>query len=129
MIPTKASPPCEVLPVPVKPLRHQIPMLRLGYFGVNKMEFTFWFPSLLSPSCPPFLAMQEKRERAKLEARLRRVCEKKLSGKLQVPDDVHQACDNLIGIFVNSGCDKVTCFARNSVSCWTVLLALHFLLV
>jgi hypothetical protein len=80
--------------------------------------------------------MQDKREQAKLEARLRRLCEKKPSGKLQVPDDVHQAWkaggvqrDNIMEIFVNSGFDKVTCFAWNSVPSWTVLLALRFLLL
>ena len=66
--------------------------------------------------------MQEKREQAKLEARLRRLCEKKPSGKIQVPEDVHQAWkaggaqrENIMEIFVNSGCDKVTCVARNFV--------------
>ena len=137
MIPKKASPPCETS-APSSSEAPETPdtnaEARIFFWEQHGIHILGSFPSL--SQLPASLAMQDKREQAKLEARLRRLCEKKPSGKLQVPDDVHQAWkaggvqrDNIMEIFVNSGFDKVTCFAWNSVPSWTVLLALRFLLL
>ena len=126
MIPKKASPPCQTS-APSSGEAPETPDDNSEARIFLYVETTWCSYSVFLPICLPaarLLAMQEKREQAKLEARLRRLCGKKPSGKIQVPEDVHQAWkaggvqrENIMEIFVNSGCDKVTCVARNFVSC------------
>ena len=86
MIPKKASPPCETS-APSSSEAPETPdtnaEARIFFWEQHGIHILGSFPSL--SQLPASLAMQDKREQAKLEARLRRLCEKNRPGSYRFP--------------------------------------------